>query len=113
MPPDTSTRPSGRRVAAWPMRPVVMLATDVNGHVIPTGREPAIAVQDVSLGAGSTQSSAFNDRTKLIRVNCDAAFRMAIGPDPTASATTARISAGATEFFGVRPGDKIAVIQSS
>lgn len=90
-----------------------LLATDVNGRAIPAGVEPALATQNVTLSAGSTQSAAFNDRTRLIRVHSDAAFRFAVGPDPTATANSARVAAGATEFFGVRPGEKIAVIQSA
>lgn len=72
---------------------------------------PAVADQTVSVGVSSTQSAAFNASTGLIRVAVDVACHVVIGgTNPTATATSMRMIAGATEYFVVKPGDKLAVI---
>lgn len=90
------------------------LAVDVNGHVIAAGVEPPVVEQaPVTIGVSSTQSAAFNERTRFVRLHCDVACRVAFGVNPTASATSKRMAAGQTEFFGVRPGQRVAVIQAT
>jgi hypothetical protein len=78
------------------------------------GKEPRAAYQQVAITAGSVQSSAFGDTTRMIRVHADAACRINIGSNPTAAAgTSMRMAAGQTEYFGVIPGHKLAVITSA
>jgi hypothetical protein len=89
------------------------LARDNRGNVILTGMEPAIADLQVPIGATSVQSAPFPDSTLLVRVHTDNTCRIAFGENPTANSATKRMSAGSTEFFGVRPGHKVAVIQST
>lgn len=89
------------------------LARDNRNDVVATGMEPALADLQVAITAGSVQSAAFPDNTRLVRVHADAVCRVAFGDNPTAAATTKRMAAGATEYFGVRPGHKIAVITST
>lgn len=95
------------------------LAMDERGNVIAAGQEPCQTVQAIAIGASSTPSSAFGSVTRFVRVhtdaNCAIEFRSANpGVDPVAVAgTSMRLPAGATEFFGVRPGQKVAVVQSS
>ena len=74
--------------------------------------DPPIAEQTVAIGAGSVQSAAFNAGCNLIRLHTDVTCSVAVGPNPTASATNRRMAAGQTEYFGARPGDKVAVIQN-
>lgn len=74
---------------------------------------PAAAQQTVAIGGSSAQSAEFGTTTTLIRVHTDAICSIAIGPNPTAAATAQRMAAGATEYFGVQTGDKIAVITNS
>jgi hypothetical protein len=88
------------------------LAVDQQGEFIQTGIEPGIR-QQVAIGAGSVQSSAFDQSTLLVRVHADAPARIEFGANPTASGASARIAAGASEYFGVRPGHKIAVITTT
>jgi len=77
-------------------------------------QEPSITDQTpVVIGAGSLQSAAFNGATRVIRVHTDAICSIAIGADPTATADNKRMPAGATEYFGVTPGHKIAVITNT
>jgi hypothetical protein len=63
--------------------------------------EPPIAEQTVSIAAGSAQSAAFNAKTRLVRLHTDAICSIEFGTNPTASATTARMAAGQTEYHGV------------
>ena len=85
------------------------LARDGLGAVIPVGQEPAIAEQVVAIGS-ETDSSAFNERTRFIRVHAEAACCVLFGAAPTAAVTKKRMAAGATEYFGVMAGHKISVI---
>lgn len=76
-------------------------------------REPSVATQVVAIGGTSAQSSAFGAGTNVIRVHTDAVCSISIGENPTATADTLRMSAGQTEYFGVTPAHKIAVITNS
>jgi hypothetical protein len=75
--------------------------------------EPSLAEQHVAIGGTSTPSSAFNDKTKFVRLHTDAICSVKFGTSPTAVTTEKRMAAGQTEFFGVRPGDKVAVISNT
>ncbi len=81
--------------------------------VLPAGQEPALAVQKIAIGAGSVQSAPFNARTTFVRVNVDAICSFQFGANPTATANDARMSADATEYFGVTPGHRMAVITNT
>jgi len=85
------------------------LARDADGNVIPVGKEPAIAEQTILIGA-EADSSAFNERTTLVRIHAEAACCLLFGEAPTAAITKKRMGAGATEYFGVLAGHKVSVI---
>jgi hypothetical protein len=89
------------------------LAAAGSGHPILAGQEPSLAVQEVAIGGASAQSNAFSSATRFVRVHADAACRVAFGADPTALASSTRLPANGTEYFGVKPEHKIAVIQSA
>ncbi len=74
---------------------------------------PALTTQTVAIGGSSTQSAAFSAQTTYIRVHSDAICSTAVGSNPTATATSERMSAESTEYFGVTPGHKIAVITNT
>lgn len=82
-----------------------------NGQVIQCGREPSLAEQYVSFTT-TTQSAAFNAKTKFIRLHVKTAASYKFGANPTATVTTPRMAAGSTEFFGVNPGDKVALVDN-
>lgn len=84
-----------------------------NVGMVQAGQEPAIATQTVAIGGASAQSAAFNANTKFVRLHTDAICSVAFGANPTATASTARMAANQTEFFGVRPGQKVAVISNT
>jgi hypothetical protein len=85
-------------------------ARDNNARTIPAGQEPPVTSQTVAIGGASVQSSAFNAKTCFVRIHTDAICSVKFGSNPTVTATDARLAANTTEFFGVRPGEKVAVI---
>lgn len=92
------------------------LAQDTLGRPMLVGKNRTSGQLDqtpVNIGGASVQSSAFADDTNVIRVHTDAICSIKIGPNPTATADSARLAAGQTEFFHVKPGWKIAVITNS
>jgi hypothetical protein len=89
------------------------LATTGSGHRVMAGQEPSLVNQQVAIGPVSEQSLPFGDTTKFIRIHADAACRVAVGSDPTASSASMRVGAGGTEYLGVQPGIKLAVIATT
>lgn len=88
------------------------VAHDGIGNRVAAGIEPARSVQQVSISGVSAQSASMQETTKFVRVHTDSTIRIAFGSDPTASATSQRMVGNSTEYFGVTPGIKIAVIAS-
>lgn len=86
------------------------LANDITGIRAPISQEPAIAFQEITISGTSAASAAFNASTRFIRISGDAAFRFRVAAAPTALATDTRMIADSAEYFGVRPGLKIAAI---
>lgn len=88
-------------------------AKEIAGAIpIAAPQTPALVVQTpVVIGAGSLQSAAFGAETRFIRVHTDAICSVTVGgTNPVATANSDRMGANTTEYFGVAPGDKIAVI---
>lgn len=88
------------------------MPADVRG-LVQTGEEPSLATQTVAIGASSAQSVAFNAATKFVRINTDAVCSLKFGTNPTATVNDLRLATNATEFFGVTPGHKVAVIANT
>lgn len=76
------------------------------------GAEPAIADQTVTTSASSAQSAAFNVNTRMVAISTPAAQAVAcvFGDNPTAVITNLRLPANSLLFFGVKPGQKVALI---
>lgn len=72
-----------------------------------------VAEQTVAIGGGSVQSSPFDLTTRFIRLHVDAICSIAIASNPTATTSKKRLAANQTEYFGVKPGWKIAVISNT
>jgi hypothetical protein len=90
------------------------LGMDANGARVAVGMEPARVVQQITESGASTACGAdFLDSTRFVRIHTTAAIRIAFGKTPTAAATSQRMAAGATEFFGVTPGLRVAVITTA
>lgn len=75
-------------------------------------RGPFAVSQSGTVGASSTQSSAFDGATRYITVQSDEACHVVIGANPTATTGGFKIAAGETHDFGVFPGNKVAWIQA-
>lgn len=80
----------------------------------PIAMMPPVAEQTVAIGA-EADSTAFNARTRYIRVQNDAICSIAIGATPTASTTTLRLPADSVEYFAVptNSGYKLSVISNT
>lgn len=80
------------------------------GTVAQAASLPPVAEQAVTFTT-TTQSSALSADTTLVRVMSDADCFIAVGTNPTAVVTGAvKLIAGQAEYFGVRPGHKIAAV---
>ena len=95
------------------VREYSILATDQNARQLAAGKEPAIASQQVTFTVSSVPSNAFNESTRFVRVHANGTCRIEFGSNPTASGTSMRMAAGATEYFGVTPGMKVAAIDAT
>lgn len=86
-----------------------------SGSAVQIATEPEVASQTVAIGGLSTQSSAFNNSTKYVRLHTDNICSVMFGTNPTATAAKRRLSADGTEYFGVPAGlaYKVAVITNS
>lgn len=83
------------------------LARDRHSFHIAAGLEPAIAGQEVAVGAGSVESAAFNELTAFVMVHAEEAAHIKFGLASgavTAVTTAHRMAAGETRFYGVPPG---------
>lgn len=83
------------------------------GNQVPVVYMPPLASQNVAIGGTTTQSSAFNAKTKLIAIHTDAICSIEFGANPTATANSRRMAANTTEYFEVTPAHKVAVITNT
>ena len=89
------------------------LASDGLGNRVAAGVEPSRHVSQVAVSSTSAQSQSMDPITKFVRIHTDTTIRIAFGEDPTAGPTSHRMPANSTEYYGVTPGIKIAVISST
>jgi len=88
------------------------LTRDNRGHMLPGGQEPAAIEQNVEISGGSLQSEPFGENVRFVRIHAEASCSLLFGADPVATTDVKRMPAGATEYFGVQPGLKLAVISN-
>ena len=81
--------------------------------MLPVANEPGATTQTVSIGGTTAQSSAFGTTTRFVRIHTDAICSIAFGSNPTATTAKLRLAANQTEYFAVRPSDKVAVISNT
>ncbi len=86
------------------------LTSSWNAAAAPVVATPPVAEQLIPFTT-TTQSAAFNAKTHIIRIHAEAICFIAFGSDPTATTSSMRMVAGQTEYFGVSPGTKLAVVQ--
>ncbi len=86
----------------------------INTKWLMIAKEPSVVEQTpVAIGGGSLQSAAFNAKTRYVRIHTDAICSILFGANPTATADSKRLGANHTEYFAVKPGDKVAVITNT
>lgn len=73
---------------------------------------PALTTQTVSIAGSSAASSAFHRRCSVVRVATDVGCHIECSTNPTATTSSTYLPAYTVEYFGVKAGDKIAVIES-
>lgn len=85
------------------------------GGLMPSVMAPSIVDQVVTVAATSAQSLVLDPKTAFVRVSSDVNCAIKFGNSPTALASSMRLAAGSTEYFGVPAGVamKIAVIAIS
>lgn len=67
---------------------------DYAGYVVQGSPEyPALAEQAIAIAAGSTQSAVLQPTTTIVEIVADAVCSIAVGANPTATATNRRIPA--------------------
>lgn len=71
--------------------------------------EPPLVEQVLDYSGGHAESSAFNAKTRLVRISTDSICSVLFGTAPTAATTSARFVAGQTEYRGVPPGGSFIV----
>lgn len=85
----------------------------IQGSVVQAPDDPPLADQTVAIGGTTAQSSAFNAKTRVIRIHTDAICSVLVGSNPTATTGKGRMAANQTEYRSVKPGHKIAVISNT
>jgi len=90
------------------------MGNDAFGQLAQALAMPPLAKQNVTYTT-STQSNALNGQTKVIRIAADdsAACHVEIGSNPTATATSVKIPAGAVDTFVVEGGEIVACYDGS
>lgn len=89
------------------------LARDNRDSTIQAGQEPGSAEQAITYTT-TVASAAFNPSTRFVRIKCNAAAFLEFGVAPTATtANSTHVSANIPEFFGVKPGHKVAAYDGS
>lgn len=73
--------------------------------------DSTVTQQPLMATAGT--SAAFSQYTRMIRVHTDAPIKVSVGSAPGATANSPRLAANQTEYWTVKPGDKLAWITSA
>ena len=83
---------------------------------VPVAPSVPIATQTITISGTSTVcASAFDAKTRLVRLHTDAicSFKFAATGTPTAVTTEGRMAADQTEYFAVSGGAKVAAISNT
>lgn len=80
------------------------------GSVIPICDSPPLATQVLDFSGGHAESSAFNAKTRMIRLSPDAICSYLVSSGGTAAGTSdSRLAAGAVEYLGVPIGQSFKI----
>ena len=76
----------------------------------PVAKLPSIGTAGITPSGTSQQSAAINAATTIVRLKAKVACHVLVGLNPVATTNDMPLDVGDVEYFGVKPGDKIAVI---
>ena len=91
---------------------VEKLGIDAMGASVIAPEMPPLAEQTIAITSGTLPSAPFGGRTRFVQIHCDAVCSVAWGQNPQATTSNMRLGAGDTRYYGVTPGDQLAVIQN-
>lgn len=80
------------------------------GETLPAAKLPEICTQVVPITGANATSAAFRANTRFIEICSDVTCLTAGGLSPVAGTSSRRLPLETPMFYGVNPGDKIAVI---
>lgn len=82
------------------------------GYPMPVATQDGNSTDQTPLdySGGAAASAAFGARTTFIRLHTDAICSIAFGKAPTATTSNRRMAANQTEYYFVRPGDKVSAV---
>ncbi len=85
------------------------------GGMFPVAAEDGNIIDQtpVDYSGGAAASAAFGAQTKLVRIHTDAICSIKFGTAPTATTSNRRMAAGQTEYYFVRPGDKVSGVTNT
>lgn len=91
------------------------VSAGTNGLQVQAALQLPVAEQTVTVSGTTAQSNALDDRTRLVRLQCDGICSILFGTNPTATTAKMRMTAGQTEYFmvGGKSGLKIAAITNT
>ena len=77
---------------------------------IQAANAPALLSENVTSSGTSAQSSAMPAGTEAVRIATNTTIRIVFGDNPTATAAGTRLLSDTCEYFTIKPGQKVAVI---
>lgn len=87
------------------------VARDMVNTPIPIPQMPSLSEQWIEITTESEQSHTFEERAKFICVTAEIPCCLAFGEDPIAQVGYHPLNPGVDRWYGVRPGQKLAVIE--
>ena len=78
-------------------------------NTVQAARQPALADQALTISGTSAQSSPFNEKTSLVRLQTDTACCVLFGTNPTATTSKMLLAVNVPEYFAVPIGEKYEV----
>lgn len=89
------------------------LSFDPHGNDVMAPAMPPLVEQTLGISGSSQVSNPFSPSTRYVMLNCDSVCSLAWGTNPTAAVTAQRMGANETRFYGVIPGQQVAVIANT
>jgi hypothetical protein len=83
---------------------------DHGNFAVPIPLTPSVAEQSIEIEMVSKTSEPFKPQTRFILVHTEAACSIAFGLTPEADQRFHKLGPGETRYYGINPGDCLAVV---